>query len=207
MSCTDNFRFFTFFAPPRPRPRPLPPVGDTSYASYSKAAGAPSSTGGPPFPTASLFNGSSAPSPASSTGRPPSVASSPVGSSGTFSGSGRSQKDLIVLAPCGAGEVLPMNADLPADMFTSCLTTPMPIALRWFVRQHQVSLRFRVSFRFRFRFVFFFVENAQPTNLTCGFACTVDKECLHVVSFTHKCRCPQCVRCVCSTYRYFMGWV
>lgn len=53
---------------------------------------------------------------------------------------GRGAKDLIVLAPCGADEVLPTNADLPADLFTSCLTTPMPIALRWFVRQNRVRV-------------------------------------------------------------------
>lgn len=28
-----------------------------------------------------------------------------------------------------------MNPDLPADIFTSCLTTPIKIALRWFVMQ------------------------------------------------------------------------
>lgn len=28
-----------------------------------------------------------------------------------------------------------MNPDLPADIFTACLTTPIKIALRWFVMQ------------------------------------------------------------------------
>ncbi|CAN0514502.1 unnamed protein product, partial [Laminaria digitata] len=85
-----------------------------------------------------------APSPASSAGRPPSVASSPVGSGGGGGaprGAGHPRSDLIVLAPCGAEEVLPTNVDLPADLFSSCLTTPMPIALRWFVRQNRVSVR------------------------------------------------------------------
>ncbi|CAN0425860.1 unnamed protein product, partial [Hapterophycus canaliculatus] len=41
------------------------------------------------------------------------------------------------MTPCSEGESLPTNADLPADLFTSCLTTPMPMALRWFVRQNQ----------------------------------------------------------------------
>ena len=41
----------------------------------------------------------------------------------------------IVLAACGEDEVLPMNPQYPADIFTSCLTTPIPIALRWFVLQ------------------------------------------------------------------------
>ncbi|BBN00072.1 regulatory associated protein of mTOR [Marchantia polymorpha subsp. ruderalis] len=41
-------------------------------------------------------------------------------------------KDCILLAACGAHEILPQNAELPADVFTSCLTTPIKIALRWF---------------------------------------------------------------------------
>lgn len=87
--------------------------------------------------------GSVAPSPASSSGgrAPPSVASSPAGSGGTFTGSGgrgRPLKDVIVMAACGEDEVLPTNADLPADVFTCCLTTPMPMALRWFIRQNKV---------------------------------------------------------------------
>ena len=104
----------------------------------------PSSAGAAPPPT---FNGGGgnpvAPSPASSTGRAPSVASSPVGSGGTLHGSGRRPlKDVIVMAPCGEKESLPTNADLPADLFTSCLTTPMRMALRWFVRQNKVCARF-----------------------------------------------------------------
>jgi len=41
-------------------------------------------------------------------------------------------KDCILLAACGANEVLPMNPELPADVFTSCLTTPIKMALRWY---------------------------------------------------------------------------
>lgn len=41
----------------------------------------------------------------------------------------------IVLASCRANEMLPLNPLYPADMFTSCLTTPIPIALRWFILQ------------------------------------------------------------------------
>ncbi|GFR43035.1 hypothetical protein Agub_g4039, partial [Astrephomene gubernaculifera] len=41
-------------------------------------------------------------------------------------------KEIIVLAACGAGEQLPQNPDLPADVFTACLTTPIKVALRWF---------------------------------------------------------------------------
>ncbi|KAJ3276836.1 hypothetical protein HDV01_002891 [Terramyces sp. JEL0728] len=39
----------------------------------------------------------------------------------------------IQLAACQAYQTLPMSPDLPADLFTACLTTPIEIALRWFV--------------------------------------------------------------------------
>lgn len=51
-----------------------------------------------------------------------------------------SYKSCIQLAACGAKEVLPMNPDLPADLFTSCLTTPIRVALRWFVLQSTSKL-------------------------------------------------------------------
>ncbi|GAX72618.1 hypothetical protein CEUSTIGMA_g74.t1 [Chlamydomonas eustigma] len=41
-------------------------------------------------------------------------------------------REVILLAACGASEVLPQNPDLPADVFTACLTTPIKVALRWF---------------------------------------------------------------------------
>ncbi|KAK9472050.1 raptor N-terminal caspase like domain-containing protein [Dipodascopsis tothii] len=44
-------------------------------------------------------------------------------------------RDCIQLAACQAHETLPMNPDLPADLFTCCLTTPIEIAVRWFVLQ------------------------------------------------------------------------
>lgn len=44
--------------------------------------------------------------------------------------------DTIVLCACDAGEVLPMDPDYPADIFTSCLTTPISMALQWFVRRN-----------------------------------------------------------------------
>ncbi|XP_075073014.1 regulatory-associated protein of mTOR isoform X1 [Mixophyes fleayi] len=51
-----------------------------------------------------------------------------------------SMKNCIQLAACDAAELLPMNPDLPADLFTSCLTTPIKIALRWFCMQKSVKL-------------------------------------------------------------------
>jgi len=41
------------------------------------------------------------------------------------------QRDCILLAACEAHETLPQSAEFPADVFTSCLTTPIKMALRW----------------------------------------------------------------------------
>ncbi|XWS13694.1 hypothetical protein CRYUN_Cryun36dG0059900 [Craigia yunnanensis] len=40
-------------------------------------------------------------------------------------------RDCILLAACEAHETLPQSAEFPADVFTSCLTTPIKMALRW----------------------------------------------------------------------------
>jgi regulatory associated protein of mTOR len=50
----------------------------------------------------------------------------------------------FVLAACKSDESLPLNSLYPADIFTACLTTPIPIALRWFILQ--VSSPFFVLF-------------------------------------------------------------
>ncbi|XP_057536225.1 regulatory-associated protein of TOR 1 isoform X2 [Amaranthus tricolor] len=47
------------------------------------------------------------------------------------SASSGAPKDCILLAACEAHETLPQSADFPADVFTSCLTTPIQMALRW----------------------------------------------------------------------------
>lgn len=47
-----------------------------------------------------------------------------------------SYADCIQLAACSSKETLPMNPDLPADLFTCCLTTPIEIAVRFFVLQN-----------------------------------------------------------------------
>ena len=47
----------------------------------------------------------------------------------------------IVLAACKADETLPLNPAYPLDIFTSCLTTPIPTAIRWFVLQNPYSFR------------------------------------------------------------------
>ncbi|KAF0700295.1 Aste57867_9173 [Aphanomyces stellatus] len=48
--------------------------------------------------------------------------------------------DALVLAACGPNEVLPMHPTLCADVFTSCLTTPITVALRWFLSQNEKSM-------------------------------------------------------------------
>ncbi|KAI9272712.1 raptor N-terminal caspase like domain-containing protein [Phascolomyces articulosus] len=45
-------------------------------------------------------------------------------------------RDCIQLAACGPTETLPMNPDLPADVFTACLTTPIEMSLRWVVMRN-----------------------------------------------------------------------
>lgn len=43
--------------------------------------------------------------------------------------------DCIQLAACAEDEMLPTNPMLPADLFTSCLTTPIEIAVRFYLMQ------------------------------------------------------------------------
>lgn len=47
--------------------------------------------------------------------------------------------DCILLAACQKVESLPTNPDLPADLFTCCLTTPIEIALRYFILQNPLQ--------------------------------------------------------------------
>ena len=46
----------------------------------------------------------------------------------------RAMQDTILLASCSAHETLPHNHDLPADVFTACLTTPIKMALTVFCK-------------------------------------------------------------------------
>lgn len=46
----------------------------------------------------------------------------------------------IQMAACRADEILPMHPKLPADMFTCCITTPVEIAVKWFVTQNNTLL-------------------------------------------------------------------
>ncbi|KAF5176305.1 Regulatory-associated protein of tor, partial [Thalictrum thalictroides] len=51
---------------------------------------------------------------------------------GSSSFSGSTLKDCILLGACESHESLPQSAEFPADVFTSCLTTPIKMALKWF---------------------------------------------------------------------------
>lgn len=84
-----------------------------------------------------------APAPLSSSVSSSSSASiSGMGGASSSSGAGAasSQRDCIVLAPCAANELLPANPKFPADLFTACLTTPILVALRWFIARNPLSM-------------------------------------------------------------------
>lgn len=64
---------------------------------------------------------------------PPNQSASSTAQAGSSSSTSfQSYKNCIQLAACAADQILPMNPDLPADLFTSCLTTPIKTALKWF---------------------------------------------------------------------------
>ncbi|KAG7167191.1 Regulatory-associated protein of mTOR-like [Homarus americanus] len=62
------------------------------------------------------------------------------GNSGSNSPPPPSFRQCIQLGACGAKEILPMNPDLPADVFTACLTTPINMAVRWYLLQNKGKL-------------------------------------------------------------------
>ncbi|RDW27795.1 raptor N-terminal caspase like domain-domain-containing protein [Yarrowia lipolytica] len=66
-------------------------------------------------------------------------AQAPNGVTSAASGNGNAYLDCIQLAACRADETLPMHPDLPADLFTSCLTSPIEIAVRWFVMKSPLA--------------------------------------------------------------------
>lgn len=53
--------------------------------------------------------------------------------------------DCILLAACQKNESLPTNPDLPADLFTCCLTTPIEIALRFFILQNPLCTNISID--------------------------------------------------------------
>uniref|UniRef100_A0A914R7Z0 Uncharacterized protein n=1 Tax=Parascaris equorum TaxID=6256 RepID=A0A914R7Z0_PAREQ len=54
-------------------------------------------------------------------------------------------KECIQLAACSEDELLPMDPDLPADLFTSCLTTPIQISILWYIVKNDLKDRFPLS--------------------------------------------------------------
>ncbi|PVI06467.1 hypothetical protein DM02DRAFT_582168 [Periconia macrospinosa] len=52
--------------------------------------------------------------------------------------------DCIHLAACREKESLPTNPDLPADVFTSCLTDPITMAVRFFILQNPLPSRLNI---------------------------------------------------------------
>lgn len=53
--------------------------------------------------------------------------------------------DCIHLAACRAKETLPTNPDLPADLFTCCLTTPIEIAVHFFILQNPLPSKITIE--------------------------------------------------------------
>lgn len=62
--------------------------------------------------------------------------------------SAHSFRNCIQMAACTATQILPMNPQLPADLFTACLTTPIKIGLKWFTLQQSASLVPKLSANF-----------------------------------------------------------
>jgi Raptor N-terminal CASPase like domain len=48
-------------------------------------------------------------------------------------------RDSILLAACAANQLLPQDPELPADLFSCCLTTPIKTSLRWFLQRSPIS--------------------------------------------------------------------
>lgn len=88
---------------------------------------APSATTAPP--SSSSANQQQQQAHQQGTGTPDST-THPSASSGTPISS---IQDIFQLAACQAHETLPMNPDLPADLFTSCITSPIEMSLRFFI--------------------------------------------------------------------------
>ena len=55
-------------------------------------------------------------------------------------------QNCIQLAACALNQTLPMNPELPADLFSCCLTTPIKMALRWFILQRHAMLATEVLY-------------------------------------------------------------
>ena len=54
-------------------------------------------------------------------------------------------RDTIQLGACLGHETLPMNPDLPADLFTCCLTSPIEIGLRFFLLRNPLKTNLNIE--------------------------------------------------------------
>lgn len=61
-----------------------------------------------------------------------------VGVHGGYREGAQPMMNSLQLAACGANEQLPSRPELPADLFTACLTSPIDIALRYFTITNQL---------------------------------------------------------------------
>ena len=44
------------------------------------------------------------------------------------------------MAACHEGELLPMNPEMPADLFTSALTTPIKTSVQWHIAKNGLKV-------------------------------------------------------------------
>ncbi|KAK6112160.1 Raptor N-terminal CASPase like domain family protein [Brugia pahangi] len=54
-------------------------------------------------------------------------------------------KECIHIGACGDHELLPMDSRLPADLFTSCILTPIQISVLWYILKNHLEDRFPVT--------------------------------------------------------------
>lgn len=96
-------------------------------------------------------------------------------------------KNTILLAACGNNELLPQNPELPADLFTSCLTTPIRMALRWYVAAYYLKHIYKFSLQITFSVQWNLLNSlpVYPSKIICPWIST------------HE---------LMSTYRHFMQW-
>jgi regulator-associated protein of mTOR len=63
----------------------------------------------------------------------------------------------IILASCRSDEILPLQPQYPADIFTACLTTPISMAIRWLIIQvlTYITVLIHILIHKNFLYVFF----------------------------------------------------
>ena len=124
LDCSGAGVLLPFFAAPAP-----PEAAALGGRGGGSAAGHPHA----PPPSQRSYSVASDP-----TGAPDAAAPLPGGKGAEYL---KAIRDTIVLCPTAQGEWLPLHPEFPADIFASCLTTPIPMALRWFVHQTPLSTR------------------------------------------------------------------